>query len=585
MKPESDTARPEDRLVRIRELLGLPREITPASVAQLQSLSPQLLQAQNPWVDYAVADFSRAAGLPGLYGYWLWQALGENLQCAPELADAVDALCQRLVEAVCADPDIALVEIKQQRRAWDQLFFHLHTWCAALGPQARKFTERLDALVSALAAPPAEWQEPLEALNQACDRELDRAALLAERMQVSELGRIKAAHAESRVAELYNQTVAGRGLPEAVLMFINEAILPALQYVLINESEQAPDWNFWNRMLRLLVWSFNPEKTAEEKQSFYNKGPALLSQLEQAEPPHSCSAAHYQGFLAELSAMIIALLKGQTVETAPAPTRDVNKEARLLSQLQSSGPEHHFTTGDWIEFSGDDTLRCQFLLQVPGTDQLLFINRAGHKVLQKSAAQMRVCLEAGIAREIPQVPVFSAALTAANARLAHLQQICEAQAASEREARAEAERQRQEVQRLKSLELAARREAEAKARAEAERLAAQREVREREERKRREAEVLAQREQDARESLDNLTLGTWADLPLAEGKTIRCKLAVSMRSTGKYIFVDRVGSKVAELQYDQLLAMLLADEAVFYQPEQRFENRLESIVRGLRRTE
>ena len=36
------------------------------------------------------------------------------------------------------------------------------------------------------------------------------------------------------------------------------------------------------------------------------------------------------------SAMIIALLKGQTVETAPAPTRDVNKEAQLLSQLQSS---------------------------------------------------------------------------------------------------------------------------------------------------------------------------------------------------------------------------------------------------------
>ncbi|MCP8899495.1 DUF1631 family protein [Gilvimarinus xylanilyticus] len=554
-------------------------------LSALKALPTEVLHSDDPWRGYR-AQLGENASLPGLYAAWFAQALRDNIDCDESLRETVERLSDWLLHTILGDESLQLHALRANRRHWDQAFFHLHTWCDELGPQGRKFTQRIDELVEQLeACTGPEGQTPrLEAFNHAGNRELERAAKLAERMQASEVGRMRALHAEQQVNALYNQVVAGRDLPESVWVFIDQQLMPALQFVLINESDQAPAWSFWTRMLRLLVWSLNPDKSAEDRQAFFNKGPALLTQLEQAEPPPSCAASSYQAFLSDVSECVITLLKGQSFEVQTAPSRDTHQQGSL-EQLHTGGEAHPFSGGDWIEFCGDQVLRCQFLLQAPGTDQLLFVNRNGQKVLQKSVADMRACFDADIAREIANVPVLSAAITATNARMAQLQTLYEQRAAAAAEAREQEQLRRRALAEAHARDLAARKEAEAKARQEAERLAAQR--RERLEREKREqaAAESAAHEKQVRQTLDNLTLGTWADLPLDNGRTARCKLAVSMRSTGKYIFVDRVGSKVAELQYEQLLTMALAGTAVFYQPEQHFENRLESIVRGLRRTD
>ncbi|UTF61836.1 DUF1631 family protein [Gilvimarinus sp. DA14] len=572
------------RAARLCQLLDCHACASEASAAELMAVPQAVLEADDSWQAYAALPLAPKAGLAGLHAAWFWAAMRSSVDCDPALMPRVQRLGAVLVAHVARDASLELSELRQRRRAWDSVFYHLQTWCESLWPQGGKFLQRLEALVASLEAGEDE-EQALGLFNQACNKELDRAALLAERMQASELGRIRAAHAEHQVTELYNQTVAGRQLPESVLAFIQQQLTPALQYVLINDSDQSAVWSFWTRMLRLMVWTLNPDKSAEDRQAFFNKGPAMLSQLEQAEPPPSCSPAEYQGFVADISALIISLLKGLGVETATADARAVNSEAQALKQLQAAGQTHHFSTGDWLEFHGETTLRCQFLLQAPGTDQLLFVNRNGQKALQKSAAQMRACLDADIAREIAQIPVVSAAITAANGRLGQLEALYESRAIARAAAReAELERQ-QQLAAARAREAAARQEAQAKARAEAERLAAEAEAARLRRQQQQEAERQAAHEQKVRDDIDNLTLGTWADLPSKDGRSIRCKLAVSMRSTGKYIFVDRVGSKVAELHYDELLAMALAGKAVFYPPEQRFENRLETIVRGLRRTE
>ncbi|WP_020209980.1 DUF1631 family protein [Gilvimarinus chinensis] len=573
-----------ERALRLYPLLkgGVPTG--PVETAELMSLPTEVLQAEDSWQAYSAQAVSAAAGLPGLYAAWLWHSLHNNTDCDRAIAPQVQRLGAFLVAQVVADESLALGPLRECRRAWDEVFYHVQTWCDSLGPQGAKFYQRLDALVAALEAGDNQTQA-LTAFNQACAKELDRAALLAERMQASELGRIRAVHAEHKVAELYNQVVAGRLLPEPILAFIQQQLTPALQFELINGSDQSTTWSFWSRMLRLMVWSLNPDKSDSDRQAFFNKGPALISQLERAEPPPSCSAESYQGFVGDISACVIQLLKGLSIETISAPVREVNGEAEALKHLQAGGESHHFSAGDWLEFHGETQLRCQFLLQAPGTDQLLFVNRNGQKALQKSAAQMRACLDADIAREIAQIPVMSAALTAANGRLAQLEALYEAREVAAAEAREAELKRRQQLAEARAREAAARQQAEAKARAEAERLASEAEAARVRQQQQQEAERKAAHEQKVRDEIDGLTLGTWADLPTKDGRSIRCKLAVSMRSTGKYIFVDRVGSKVAELQYDELLAMALAGRAVFYPPEQRFENRLETIVRGLRRTE
>lgn len=538
------------------------------------------------WQAYLALPYAPGAGLAGFYATWMARVLDENILLPPQLQTYKGQITRAILSYVAADEELELSALLDNRRAFDQCFFHLQTWYPGLGAAGRRFVERIEQLCAGLQQGPELWCDALEAFNKLSDRELDKAAVLAERMKTSELGRIRAASAQQRVTDLYNQVVAQRPLPESALVFVEEVVLPNLQYTLINSPEQDSAWHFWERALRLLVWSLNPEKSEEDRQAFFQKGPALLAQLEAAQSGNVCSPEVYQSHLNEISGLIITLLKGQTQETLIAPKKQVSAEAESLKHLQAAGAEHHFSVGDWIEFDdGRQRLRCQYLMQVPGTDRLLFVNRNGHKVLQKSVAEMSACLEAGIAHEIPHLPVLSATLTAVNARMAQLQQQLQARALArqrerERLARKARPRKRQSSRSwLRAKRLRPRpvprpsvwpkRGASGKG--------ASRELREAEERE--------AHEQAMRDKLDQLTLGTWADLPLEKGKTVRCKLAVSLRSTGKFIFVDRVGTKVAELKYDELLAFLIEGKAVFYQPEQDFENRLETIVRGLRRTE
>src|SRR5690606_27893415 len=44
----------------------------------------------------------------------------------------------------------------------------------------------------------------------------------------------------------------------------------------------------------------------------------------------------------------------------------------------------------------------------------------------------------------------------------------------------------------------------------------------------------------------NLTQGSWFEMQSDDGQKFRCRLAAIIRATGKYIFVNRSGVKVAE---------------------------------------
>jgi hypothetical protein len=80
---------------------------------------------------------------------------------------------------------------------------------------------------------------------------------------------------------------------------------------------------------------------------------------------------------------------------------------------------------------------------------------------------------------------------------------------------------------------------------------------------------------------DQLRVGSWLEM-LGEESRVRCKLAAFIRATGKYIFVNRSGAKVAEYYREDLgLAMqegtiTLLDDGLI------FDRALESIIDNLR---
>jgi hypothetical protein len=80
---------------------------------------------------------------------------------------------------------------------------------------------------------------------------------------------------------------------------------------------------------------------------------------------------------------------------------------------------------------------------------------------------------------------------------------------------------------------------------------------------------------------DGLRVGSWIEMTRDDGK-LRCKLAAFIKATGKYIFVNRSGAKVAEYQREELARALERDEIAMLDDGLIFDRALESIIDNLR---
>ncbi|MFL1466066.1 DUF1631 domain-containing protein [Marinobacter sp. HN1S83] len=80
---------------------------------------------------------------------------------------------------------------------------------------------------------------------------------------------------------------------------------------------------------------------------------------------------------------------------------------------------------------------------------------------------------------------------------------------------------------------------------------------------------------------DSLRVGSWIELA-REGVKTRCKLAAFIKATGKYIFVNRSGAKVAEYHRESLAQAMACDEITMLDDGLIFDRALESIIDNLR---
>jgi len=93
-----------------------------------------------------------------------------------------------------------------------------------------------------------------------------------------------------------------------------------------------------------------------------------------------------------------------------------------------------------------------------------------------------------------------------------------------------------------------------------------------------EAVAVAQQWLDA---ADQLSVGSWLELNKEDAR-VRCKLAAFIKATGKYIFVNRNGAKVAEYLRDDLALAMQEKSITLLDDGLIFDRALESIIDNLR---
>lgn len=84
------------------------------------------------------------------------------------------------------------------------------------------------------------------------------------------------------------------------------------------------------------------------------------------------------------------------------------------------------------------------------------------------------------------------------------------------------------------------------------------------------------------ERVDRLTMGSWVEFMQDEKSRYRCKLAAVVKPTGKYIFVNRAGKKVAELGRRELAGRIATDVVKLLDDRLLFDRALESVISALR---
>ena len=83
-------------------------------------------------------------------------------------------------------------------------------------------------------------------------------------------------------------------------------------------------------------------------------------------------------------------------------------------------------------------------------------------------------------------------------------------------------------------------------------------------------------------AIQTLRVGNWVDFRQEDGRMLRCRLAAVINGIGKYIFVNRSGIKVAELNRDELQLALTEQKVVLIDDDRLFDRALESVISNLR---
>ena len=82
--------------------------------------------------------------------------------------------------------------------------------------------------------------------------------------------------------------------------------------------------------------------------------------------------------------------------------------------------------------------------------------------------------------------------------------------------------------------------------------------------------------------VDSMAVGAWVEFINDKQEKSRCKLAVIIRGTDKYIFVNRVGIKVAEYTRSSLIEAAKKGVISMLDNALLFDRALESVIGHLR---
>lgn len=515
---------PQAMAMEVSELLGYLRSTEDLALPPLQSL---LLQTES------IGDPAQ----PGAEQSAILQWLGDAFDAWEQHYPVDSLLCQELRRLKPLAAALAVTDSKFMvpgahplHRILDNLQLGAVGWQASLGRAGQTLQKRTNKAVEDALAWFENQDTDLEAVcsqvAETTTRDQARASRMAQRMIETEHGRAKTMEVRRTAALLINAALEQFQSPEIIGEFLKGPWYDSAQLVLLKFGVESAQWTQMSATTRTLLDSvqftkadadLEVEGDSERRQRLFE----LLSQLPRELKRWLLSLQHNDDALEQAIGMVeyahMQILRKQPLELEKIelmPVPGAGKSDATQQELAS------IETGQWfrIDLGSDEPKRLKLILRTEDVGELLFANQAGIKVLQASFEEFAQLMSDGKVSTLDSGASFSLSL----AHTAGINSTDQLGAASET-AHEAAGGIPQGVLVAKELQL--QQEAD-----------------------------LAEQQNTAPEP-PVLPTGTW--LGFHDGETpLLAKLAVHDREMDQYIFVNRSGIKMRQLNREELQQLI-----------------------------
>jgi hypothetical protein len=512
------------------------------------------------------------------------------IQMAPEVNAQFHRVLPRIAAAILRQPDLPLSKVPPRLTILDALNKGMVGWTPGLGAGSNKLQDIFESTIEKLLNPDTDLEALTTEVTSFMEKESDRIRRLEERLAASETGLVRSKQAKELAANLINNKASKARVTQSLADFLRGPWYESLQLLVNEKGIQSEAWQRTAALTDTLIWIYQPidndaEDAEQQKQRLYRIIENLPGEIREllVALEHRIDAA--EDALDSLEADTVPIISGMPLEYVdfePIPSENTSSHSTVSRVLLRKVLE--LETGQWFSHEDSEqsetTQLVKLVLKLDDVNQLLFTNRNGMKVMQKSFDEFAYDLSSHVVKPINPNAAFSSTFKT----------IYQGLVDEFRKHRIVIAERMAEVDRLDQ----ERKKAQQKAQDEATKLAAAKEEAEQNRLKALKASRLASANAVAEQSenadrvvevsnvVASLSSGAMIRLPTASGEIQDCKLAVRIAAADKLIFVDADGMKAGDYTAQQLVSLLVAGEAELGDQGIEFEDTLAAVVTKLR---
>ncbi|OZG73649.1 hypothetical protein BTA51_07455 [Hahella sp. CCB-MM4] len=403
------------------------------------------------------------------------------------------------------------------------------------------------------------------------EKEQKRRKMMEDRLIQSELGLDNVWYAQQLAIQTINKFAAGKTLPPDISQFLSTVWLDSMRLIILSKGEESREFQLMFKLTDRIVFTYKGQHSAGQMQRLYDYAGQLVDELQNHLHSLDKNPDEQERQLVVLQNVVLQIIKQQEVareEFNALECEFIDVDQSSVSDIVNELQE---LQGKW--FRKFDRM-CRLVHILPRQQAILWSDFSGRKVALEPAKEFYAEWRSGKKGELTQSTRLQeicseVALEIVATDVAHrkaLQMKLEEERSIRAAAKAKAEAEAKAI-------MAAREEAQRKKdaeRAEIEERMRQQAIEEEERRR-------LQAEHDAVDAIDSLRIGGWAHFE-KDGKEVRAKLGVRFNATGRLVFVDEFGMKLAELQRDEAKELILAGKFKLLGADADLEERLSRAV-------